>query len=341
MRPRPGQGAAARTLHSSSAPLLATRAMKPWRPNACCRKPHQLVHLEAAAARGVALIRRFTGGGTGAPRGGEACDRPVPCGPVTPACHLGPALLQCAWIDAEAASLCACSGSGPRHALHLAHHAAPELARGGAVPPPRHAGELASCWHAPAALTPAHAGVTDPCSQRSSSPAAAGMVTAAALPPWGHGILAAVSRLSGTAASAARVPCLPLPLQYTEELYGTVFGPHGPFRLRENGEARWHPVGRTHGLAGSCHAAVRIMCSRPFTGCLRGERCALKQRLPQCADYCFGDVKFGGNAQAITKDRQASGTTATDHERPSCCVPDACAVLCAGCSSGLALAQLP
>ncbi|KAI7842817.1 hypothetical protein COHA_003563 [Chlorella ohadii] len=43
-------------------------------------------------------------------------------------------------------------------------------------------------------------------------------------------------------------------MRYTEELYGTVFGPHGPFRLREN-------------------------------------------------DYCFGDVKFGGNAQAITKDR--------------------------------------
>lgn len=26
-------------------------------------------------------------------------------------------------------------------------------------------------------------------------------------------------------------------LQYTEQLYGTVFGPYGPFHLRENGEA--------------------------------------------------------------------------------------------------------
>lgn len=25
-------------------------------------------------------------------------------------------------------------------------------------------------------------------------------------------------------------------LQYTEQLYGTVFGPYGPFHLRENGE---------------------------------------------------------------------------------------------------------
>ncbi len=109
-------------------------------------------------------------------------------------------------------------------------------------------------------------------------------------------------------------------------------------RMVRQGGTLW--AGRM-GLPGSCHAAVRIMCARPFTGCLRGGRCALKQRVPQCADYCFGDVKFGGNAQAITKDRQASGTTATDHERPSCCVPDACAVLGAGCSSGLALAQLP
>lgn len=31
------------------------------------------------------------------------------------------------------------------------------------------------------------------------------------------------------------------------------------------------------------------------------------QHASQCADYCFGDVKFGGNAQAITKDRQADG----------------------------------
>ncbi|PRW61385.1 lipoate- ligase A isoform X1 [Chlorella sorokiniana] len=43
-------------------------------------------------------------------------------------------------------------------------------------------------------------------------------------------------------------------MRYTEHLYDTVFGRHGPFHLREN-------------------------------------------------DYCFGDVKFGGNAQAITKDR--------------------------------------
>jgi hypothetical protein len=32
-----------------------------------CSKPHELVHLEAAAARHVPLIKRFTGGGTGAP----------------------------------------------------------------------------------------------------------------------------------------------------------------------------------------------------------------------------------------------------------------------------------
>lgn len=28
-------------------------------------------------------------------------------------------------------------------------------------------------------------------------------------------------------------------LQYTEQLYGTVFGPYGFFRLRENGAAGW------------------------------------------------------------------------------------------------------
>ncbi|KAL4419332.1 hypothetical protein ABPG77_006020 [Micractinium sp. CCAP 211/92] len=49
-------------------------------------------------------------------------------------------------------------------------------------------------------------------------------------------------------------------MQYTEQLYNTVFAPYGPFRLREN-------------------------------------------------DYCFGERKFGGNAQAITKDRWVHHTS--------------------------------
>lgn len=52
---------------------------------------------------------------------------------------------------------------------------------------------------------------------------------------------------------------------------------------------------------------------------------------PYDADYCFGDVKFGGNAQAITKDRQADGG------RGWLAKADALSVLCARSELGLLL----
>ena len=91
------------------------------------------------------------------------------------------------------------------------------------------------------------------------------------------------------AAAAPDVPCFPAPLMaWSERFYSGVFHDSPDFRLRENG-ATLQPC--------SCSGPPRSLhgLTRP---CLR-----------RCPDYVFGERKFGGNAQSITKMRWVHHTS--------------------------------
>ena len=107
------------------------------------------------------------------------------------------------------------------------------------------------------------------------------------LRPWGF-------RCAG--ASLPEVECYPRPIMaWTERFYGTVFAPHGDFALRGHG--------RTWLL---CSPSRRLPLFSFFTQdctCCKFVRPVRNELPPDCSDYIFGDRKFGGNAQAITRQR--------------------------------------
>ena len=106
------------------------------------------------------------------------------------------------------------------------------------------------------------------------------------------------------------VECYPRPvMQWSEGFYKPLFSPHGAFQLQEHGQPdtslkmRWG-VCNAHAyrfVQGSClHQCYSSMVS--------SHRCKestlMWRALMDCiADYTFGERKFGGNAQAITKQR--------------------------------------
>lgn len=103
------------------------------------------------------------------------------------------------------------------------------------------------------------------------------------------------------------VECYPRPvMKWSEGLYKPVFSPHGPFRLQEHGKAAITDYG-AYGML-----AVAVMADRNAAVMQRSEGFAERavcqtdesyRTSAVHADYTFGEQKFGGNAQAITKQR--------------------------------------
>ncbi len=91
--------------------------------------------------------------------------------------------------------------------------------------------------------------------------------------------------------------CYPRPvMKWSEGFYKNVFGPHGAFSLREHGKTACLPTSdRMCTLVESTRKQPSFWQPRrrtqPFSN------------LSLHADYTFGEQKFGGNAQAITKQR--------------------------------------
>ncbi len=148
---------------------------------------------------------------------------------------------------------------------------------------------------------------------------------------------------SGALILRAQVEVYPRPLmRYTEELYRHAFGRYGDFRLRENGApavffvalqiqpaAVFTPCSydgsalQAHAwasdrlplklasckLASQYHAGLAALAKmfHPTLNELHTSR-PNRAHLP-IADYCFGEKKFGGNAQAITRKRWLHHTT--------------------------------
>ena len=83
-------------------------------------------------------------------------------------------------------------------------------------------------------------------------------------------------------------------MAWTGEIYGPVFGEWGQFALRENGELHEGGVRSGQSLGPSER--------RPGS--------SLKHPPSPLPDYVFGDFKFGGNAQAISKGRWVHHTCA-------------------------------
>jgi len=82
-------------------------------------------------------------------------------------------------------------------------------------------------------------------------------------------------------------------MKWTETFYQPVFGPHGEFRLSETGKTARRctaPGGRAlSALDDPTHSLTVLLL--------------LLTRVFFCSDYTFGERKFGGNAQYISKSR--------------------------------------
>lgn len=159
----------------------------------------------------------------------------------------------------------ACSGRGQRHDIYGSDHAAAEPAGGGALPSPRHAGTV--------------------------PPRQAGRL--------GAGLPACHS--AGLVSGAA--PALPARLLTVRPapLLHTVCSTQNTCTAGCLGSTAPSACGRTVGGGRWSRSRASLPRQAPAACC----RCPQATLSAPAADYCFGDRKFGGNAQAITKDRSA------------------------------------
>lgn len=86
-------------------------------------------------------------------------------------------------------------------------------------------------------------------------------------------------------------------MRWTEQFFLEVFQKYGGFRLREHGE---------HAARVSSRFELEFQAGSQFSQCSQcncGPAMCAAFLSATCADYVYGERKFGGNAQAITSKR--------------------------------------